>query len=156
MTGNRARLMKMRRALPGLAASNGASLARLSAWLRAGFVAGLLAASLLVFCLPPAFAKSATSGLGGGSASANSKAAEQQRQQLGKMLQQPKIDSTEPMLLQADEMVYDNENSKITAKGDVEAFALLQALGLPFATQGRPAGFDQDAGDENSENGSKD
>jgi large subunit ribosomal protein L5 len=29
-----------------------------------------------------------------------------------------------------------------TAKGDVEAFALLQALGLPFATQGRPAGFD--------------
>jgi large subunit ribosomal protein L5 len=43
-----------------------------------------------------------------------------------------------------------------TAKGDVEAFALLQALGLPFATQGRPAGFDQDAGDENSENGSKD
>jgi large subunit ribosomal protein L5 len=43
-----------------------------------------------------------------------------------------------------------------TAKGDVEAFALLQALGLPFATQGRPAGFDQDVGDENSENGSKD
>jgi large subunit ribosomal protein L5 len=43
-----------------------------------------------------------------------------------------------------------------TAKGDVEAFALLQALGLPFATQGRPAGFDQDAGAENSENGSTD
>jgi large subunit ribosomal protein L5 len=42
-----------------------------------------------------------------------------------------------------------------TAKGDVEAFALLQALGLPFATQGRPADFDQDGGDENSENGSK-
>jgi large subunit ribosomal protein L5 len=45
-----------------------------------------------------------------------------------------------------------------TAKGDVEAFALLQALGLPFATQGRPAGFDQDQGQgddaENSENGS--
>lgn len=48
-----------------------------------------------------------------------------------------------------------------TAKGDVEAFALLQALGLPFATQGRPAGFDQDSGAEESgadtsENGSND
>jgi large subunit ribosomal protein L5 len=44
-----------------------------------------------------------------------------------------------------------------TAKGDVEAFALLQALGLPFATQGRPAGFDQDGGTaETSENGSND
>jgi large subunit ribosomal protein L5 len=46
-----------------------------------------------------------------------------------------------------------------TAKSDVEAFALLQALGLPFATQGRPAGFDQDSGAEKpgadtSENGS--
>jgi large subunit ribosomal protein L5 len=41
-----------------------------------------------------------------------------------------------------------------TAKSDVEAFALLQALGLPFASQGRPAGFDQDAGTETSENGS--
>ena len=48
-----------------------------------------------------------------------------------------------------------------TAKSDVEAFALLQALGLPFATQGRPAGFDQDSGAEDSgaedsENGSND
>jgi large subunit ribosomal protein L5 len=50
-----------------------------------------------------------------------------------------------------------------TAKGDVEAFALLQALGLPFATQGRPAGFDRDQSQEdsaenseNSENGSND
>ncbi|HTA13592.1 MAG TPA: 50S ribosomal protein L5 [Solirubrobacteraceae bacterium] len=41
-----------------------------------------------------------------------------------------------------------------TAKGDVEAFALLQALGMPFATQGRPAGFDPDAATETSENGS--
>jgi large subunit ribosomal protein L5 len=41
-----------------------------------------------------------------------------------------------------------------TAKSDVEAFALLQALGLPFATQGRPAGFDQADGNETSENGS--
>src|ERR1700691_6100289 len=37
-----------------------------------------------------------------------------------------------------------------TAKSDVEAFALLQALGLPFDTQGRTAGFDQDSGAEES------
>jgi large subunit ribosomal protein L5 len=43
-----------------------------------------------------------------------------------------------------------------TAKGDVEAFALLQALGLPFAAQGRPAGFDVNASGDNSENGSAD
>jgi large subunit ribosomal protein L5 len=42
-----------------------------------------------------------------------------------------------------------------TASSDVEAFALLSALGMPFAAQGRPAGFDPaepagagDAGDE--------
>jgi large subunit ribosomal protein L5 len=29
-----------------------------------------------------------------------------------------------------------------SAAGDVEAYALLQALGMPFATQGRPRGFD--------------
>jgi large subunit ribosomal protein L5 len=32
-----------------------------------------------------------------------------------------------------------------TAATDVEAFALLSAMGLPFAAQGRPAGFDVDA-----------
>lgn len=41
-----------------------------------------------------------------------------------------------------------------TAKSDAEAFALLQALGLPFATQGRPAGFDQGSNADTSENGS--
>jgi len=35
-----------------------------------------------------------------------------------------------------------------TASNDVEAYALLSALGMPFATQGRPAGFDGDAGAE--------
>jgi large subunit ribosomal protein L5 len=29
-----------------------------------------------------------------------------------------------------------------TAKTDAEAFALLDALGMPFARDGRPAGFD--------------
>jgi len=47
-----------------------------------------------------------------------------------------------------------------SAGSDTEAFALLQALGMPFATQGRPAGFDRspDAGanGEDSENGSTD
>ncbi len=32
-----------------------------------------------------------------------------------------------------------------TASSDIEAFALLQALGLPFATQGRPKGYDPKA-----------
>ncbi len=34
-----------------------------------------------------------------------------------------------------------------TAKTDLEAFALLHALGMPFAADGRPAGFDQETGD---------
>jgi large subunit ribosomal protein L5 len=37
-----------------------------------------------------------------------------------------------------------------TASTDVEAFALLSAFGMPFATQGRPAGFDP-AGEETAE-----
>jgi large subunit ribosomal protein L5 len=37
-----------------------------------------------------------------------------------------------------------------TASTDAEAFALLQALGMPFAAQGRPAGFDA-AGEETAE-----
>ena len=41
-----------------------------------------------------------------------------------------------------------------TAKSDVEAFALLQALGMPFAAQGRPKGFDEGAEQETSEDGS--
>ncbi len=41
-----------------------------------------------------------------------------------------------------------------TAERDEEAFALLLALGMPFATQGRPAGFDRAAGVEASTDGS--
>jgi large subunit ribosomal protein L5 len=37
-----------------------------------------------------------------------------------------------------------------TARTDVEAFALLQSLGMPFAVQGRPAGFDGDADTDES------
>ena len=41
-----------------------------------------------------------------------------------------------------------------TAERDEEAFALLHALGMPFAAQGRPAGFDRAAGIEDSTDGS--
>ena len=35
-----------------------------------------------------------------------------------------------------------------TAQTDAEAFALLDALGMPFARDGRPAGFETLAGNE--------
>jgi large subunit ribosomal protein L5 len=38
-----------------------------------------------------------------------------------------------------------------SAETDVEAFALLMALGMPFATQGRPAGFDLEGEGEDAE-----
>ncbi|HEU0250323.1 MAG TPA: 50S ribosomal protein L5 [Solirubrobacteraceae bacterium] len=41
-----------------------------------------------------------------------------------------------------------------SANGDKEAFALLVALGMPFAAQGRPAGFDEAAGIDKSSDGS--
>jgi large subunit ribosomal protein L5 len=34
-----------------------------------------------------------------------------------------------------------------TAKTDAEAFALLDALGMPFSREGRPAGFESLAGE---------
>jgi large subunit ribosomal protein L5 len=43
-----------------------------------------------------------------------------------------------------------------SAKSDVEAFALLQALGMPFAAQGRPKSFAEGVEEETSENGSTD
>lgn len=45
-----------------------------------------------------------------------------QNQQLGNMLQFPKVASSEPMLLQADEMVYDNDKNLVTARGNVEIY----------------------------------
>ena len=41
---------------------------------------------------------------------------------LEQIIKPPKIQSSEPMLLQADQMVYDNDNGKITAKGNVELY----------------------------------
>jgi large subunit ribosomal protein L5 len=42
-----------------------------------------------------------------------------------------------------------------SAATDIEAFALLQAFGMPFATRGRPAGFDL-PGDEPADDGDSD
>ncbi|MBC8013883.1 MAG: LPS-assembly protein LptD, partial [Methyloceanibacter sp.] len=46
----------------------------------------------------------------------------QAQTKLEQLIQPPKVDPSEPMLLQADEMIYDNENAKITAKGNVELY----------------------------------
>jgi LPS-assembly protein len=49
-------------------------------------------------------------------------AKKQKQTDLGTILKPPKVDSTQPMLLQADEMIYDNENNRVTAKGNVEIY----------------------------------
>ena len=92
-------MIRMRRAQPGLAASKGGAFARLRGVLFACVFAAFAA------CLTPwqpAFGQAQTS--------------------LEQLVQPPKIDSSEPMLLQADEMVYDNDNNRITAKGNVEIY----------------------------------
>jgi LPS-assembly protein len=99
MAGARTRLIGLCRALPGLGASIGGAFA--------GVRAGLIAAIFAVFAAAlvpsqPAFGQAQTS--------------------LEQIVQPPKIDKSEPMLLQADEMIYDNENSLITAKGNVEIY----------------------------------
>jgi LPS-assembly protein len=99
MAGARARLIGMRRAPPGLAASKGRALGRLRLPLFACVLAAFAAA---LAPWQPAFGQAQTS--------------------LEQIIQPPKVDSSEPMLLQADEMIYDNENAKITAKGNVELY----------------------------------
>jgi LPS-assembly protein len=88
-----------RRAEPGLAASNGG----LRAGLRSAGLAWILAAVALLFApAQQAFAQAQTD--------------------LEQIVQPPQVDSAEPMLLQADEMIYDNDNARITAKGNVEIY----------------------------------
>ena len=99
MTANRARLIGRRRALPGLAASIGGLLGPMRGALLASVIAAFAA---MLAPWQPAFGQAQT--------------------ELEQIVQPPKIDKAEPMLLQADEMVYDNENSKITAKGNVEIY----------------------------------
>ena len=100
MLGNGS-FMRTRRAEPGLAASKGP---RLAAWIRALFVC-LLAGSLAFSTTLPAIA-----------------AQKQKQSDLGTILKAPSVDKSEPMLLQADEMIYDNENNRVTAKGNVEIY----------------------------------
>jgi LPS-assembly protein len=99
MAGGRTRLIGMRRAPPGLAASKGRALGRLRLPL---FACVLAAFAVALAPWQPAFGQAQTS--------------------LEQIIQPPKVDSSEPMLLQADEMIYDNENAKITAKGNVELY----------------------------------
>ena len=49
-------------------------------------------------------------------------AKKQKQSDLGTILKAPSVDTSEPMLLQADEMIYDNENNRVTAKGNVEIY----------------------------------
>ena len=99
MAGARNRLIGWRRALPGLGASIGHALRGV----RGGAFAGIFAVFVAVLApWQPAFGQAQTS--------------------LEQIVQPPKVDKSEPMLLQADEMIYDNENSLITAKGNVEIY----------------------------------
>jgi LPS-assembly protein len=87
------------RALPGLTASSGQALSAARsthlAWILA-VLAALLAPAEEVFA--------------------------QAQTDLEQIVQPPQVSSSEPMLLQADEMVYDNERGMITAKGNVEIY----------------------------------
>lgn len=87
-----------RRALPGLGASYGAGARRFVVALAA------LVASLGVFLLPPDTALA------------------QAQTDLEQIVRVPTVDSSEPMLLQADELVYDNENGVVSADGNVEIY----------------------------------
>lgn len=88
-----------RRALPGLGASYGAPFARARG---AGFAALLAALCVLFAPLDAAFAQAQTG--------------------LEQIVEAPNIDPSEPMLLQADEMIYDNDDARVTAKGNVEIY----------------------------------
>jgi LPS-assembly protein len=99
MTGARIRSIGMRRAPPGLAASKGKASGRLCRPLLACILAALCAG---IVPWQPAFGQAQTS--------------------LEQIIQPPKVGSSEPMLLQADELVYDNDNARVTAKGNVEIY----------------------------------
>src|SRR4029079_15874493 len=99
MPAARANMIRMRRAQPGLAASKGGAFTRQRGVLFACVFAAFAA------CLTPwqpAFGQAQTN--------------------LEQLVEPPKIESSEPMLLQADEMIYDNDNNKITARGSVEIY----------------------------------
>jgi LPS-assembly protein len=105
----------MRRAMPGLAAFGSFGFNRRRGLIRACVVV-VAAGLLLLFAGDAAFATLATYG------APTAQQAAKETNDLAKVLAPQKMDSTEPMLLQADEMVYDNENNRVTAKGNVEIY----------------------------------
>ena len=93
------RQQRSRRALPGLTASKG----QWSCVLRLPLFAWIFACFFVLLApWQQAFGQAQTG--------------------LEQIIKPPKIQSSEPMLLQADQMVYDNDNGKITAKGNVELY----------------------------------
>jgi len=99
-----ASLKSIRRAQPGLAAPGRSAF---------GTWTWRLIACLIICCI----------GFGASTpALAQYKTKRQNQNDLGTILKPPKMDKSEPMLLQADEMIYDNENNKVTAKGNVEIY----------------------------------
>ncbi len=115
LTGDREQ--RSRRAMPGLAASEGRSAMVLLRAACKAICASLVAVALALPAAEPASAASSQT-----KSSSNSQLAVEQRKQLAKTFQAPKVKSSEPMLLQADQMIYDNDNGKITAKGNVELY----------------------------------
>jgi LPS-assembly protein len=92
-----------RRAEPGRSASGGRGLNPWAAGLLACFTACLIALGTTA----PGIAKQKSAG------------------NLGDIIKAPDLNtqtSSDPMLLQADEMIYDNENNRVTAKGNVEIY----------------------------------
>jgi LPS-assembly protein len=96
MVGARARRIWTRRAQHGLAAS------RVFSRLRRNLFACILAVLAAPLAWQPAFGQAQTS--------------------LEQLVKPPKVDSSEPMLLQADELIYDNDNARVTAEGNVELY----------------------------------
>jgi len=88
-----------RRAKPGFGASKGRAFAGSRTLAALAFAAAL---SVLLAPLDEALAQAQTN--------------------LEQIVAPPRVDSAEPMLLQADEMIYDNDNARITAKGNVEIY----------------------------------
>jgi LPS-assembly protein len=107
-----ARMMGLCRGLPGFAASNGgAKLLRLC-------VAAVAFSGLFALI----DSESANAAAAGGRKLSQPSFVRDKTEDLGKLLQPPSVQTSDPMLLQADEMVYDNENNRVTAKGNVEIY----------------------------------
>jgi LPS-assembly protein len=100
-------LMTTRRAMPGLAASRGP---RFRPW------HGTLLSCLMACCFGFAIAGTAFAQAG------QTLGQKPFTTDLGKILKPPSMNKSEPMLLQADEMIYDDVNNRVTAKGNVEIY----------------------------------